>query len=304
MEKTFTHPSGDIELSALITEPEGEARGLVQISHGMIEMKERYLPLMRFLTAHGYVCQIHDHRGHGKSVKTREDLGYLYEKGDEALPKDMLEMANRLRAAYPDKKLCLLGHSMGSLVALSCEKRFDGAFDAILLSGCPAPNPAAAAGLKMVRAMRAFRGDRYRSKTLEKIMFGPYSRKFTPRSPYNWINTDPEEVRLHETDPDMNYSFTLNGYDALLRLMLYDYGKEPFRPGKKDLPILFLAGADDPCIGSPAALEGVAQRLRGDGFTDVTVKTYPGVRHEIFRAPEKQAAFDDALAFLNRAIGD
>ena len=303
MEKTFTVNRDGLDISCLLAAPEGEARGLVYISHGMIEIKERYLPLMRHLAGRGYACQIHDQRGHGQSVKSPSDLGYLYRDGARALPRDVADMCAMLKTQYPGKKLCLIGHSMGSLVSLSCLKQYSGSFDALLLSGCPAPNPAAGPGMAMVKAMKLIKGERYRSRMLENIMFGPYQKRFTPRSTYNWINTDPAEVRLHETDPAMNYSFTLNGCEALLGLMRFDYDKTPFRPRDPRLPILFLAGEDDPCIGSPAQLRAVADRLQKDGYQDVSVKVYPGVRHEIFRAPEKEVVFSDVDAFLGRALG-
>ena len=304
IEKTYTVDVGPVCLSALLVAPEGDVCGLVQISHGMIEMKERYLPLMRFLAGHGYACQIHDHRGHGKSVRSAADLGYLYEQGHRMLPQDVLEMSNRLRAMYRGKKLCLIGHSMGSLVSLNCLKRYPAAFDAMLLSGCPCANPAVGAGLALVQILKLFRGERARSPLAEKIMFGPYQRRFRPVSPYNWINTDPEEIRLHETDPQMNYAFTLNGYDALLRLLKYAHGPVPFCPKRQDMPVLLLAGEEDPCIGSVNALQDTANRLKRDGYTDVSVKTWPGMRHEVFRAPEKELVFQETLAFLDRVLED
>ena len=42
-----------LTLSVLWTEPEKKVRGVVQISHGMSEHKERYLPFMKFLAGHG-----------------------------------------------------------------------------------------------------------------------------------------------------------------------------------------------------------------------------------------------------------
>ena len=65
-------------LSVLWVVPNEGTKGVVQISHGMSENKERYLPFMEYLAERGYICVIHDHRGHGGSVHNREELGYLY----------------------------------------------------------------------------------------------------------------------------------------------------------------------------------------------------------------------------------
>ena len=41
-------------------------------------IKERYEPLMQNVrVTMGYISVIHDHRGHGKSVKNASDLGYF-----------------------------------------------------------------------------------------------------------------------------------------------------------------------------------------------------------------------------------
>ena len=65
--------SDGLRLAMLISEPVGEPKGIVQIVHGMCEHKERYIPFMEYLSAHGYVCAIHDHRGHGETVLNEED---------------------------------------------------------------------------------------------------------------------------------------------------------------------------------------------------------------------------------------
>ena len=69
-----------LKLGVTIFEPKGKCKGIVQISHGMSEHKDRYYEFMQFLADNGYVSVIHDHRGHGESVKDKTDLGYFYTK--------------------------------------------------------------------------------------------------------------------------------------------------------------------------------------------------------------------------------
>ncbi len=66
----ITFPSGDLALSAFYA-PVESPKGLVQIIHGMIEHKERYVDFIRYLNEHGFAVMIADHRGHGKSVGAR-----------------------------------------------------------------------------------------------------------------------------------------------------------------------------------------------------------------------------------------
>ncbi|MCR5313563.1 MAG: lysophospholipase, partial [Bacteroidaceae bacterium] len=60
--------SDDIPLSVLVIEPKGrEPIGIFQIVHGMCEHKERYINFMEFMSNKGFICVIHDNRGHGES---------------------------------------------------------------------------------------------------------------------------------------------------------------------------------------------------------------------------------------------
>ena len=81
-------PNDGFALSLIYDAPETEPKGIVQIAHGMCEHKERYIPLMEFLCANGYAVVCHDHRGHGASVKSKEDLGYIGKDGWQAWLKD------------------------------------------------------------------------------------------------------------------------------------------------------------------------------------------------------------------------
>ena len=54
-------------LDGRVVEPEEgvQRTALLQLSHGMSDYKERYLPFMEFMAVLGVVCVIHDLRGHG-----------------------------------------------------------------------------------------------------------------------------------------------------------------------------------------------------------------------------------------------
>lgn len=58
-----------LKLEVAIATPVETPKGIIQFSHGMAEHKERYFDFMNYLNSHGYVCVIHDHRGHGESVE-------------------------------------------------------------------------------------------------------------------------------------------------------------------------------------------------------------------------------------------
>ena len=116
----------ELMLDVLTIFPKGEIKGIVQISHGMAEHKERYIPFMEFLSQNGYVTVIHDHRGHGKSIKAKKDLGYFYEEKAEYIVEDLHQITNFIKNKYPNQKVILLGHSMGSMLVRKYIKKYDG----------------------------------------------------------------------------------------------------------------------------------------------------------------------------------
>ncbi len=57
--------------------PEEEPIAVVQIAHGMAEYAERYEDFANFLNKHRIAVYANDHRGHGKTAGSVENLGYL-----------------------------------------------------------------------------------------------------------------------------------------------------------------------------------------------------------------------------------
>ena len=57
-ETTVRSGQDQLSLSVWLARPEGKAKGIVQIAHGMSEHKERYEDFIRFLCEHGFVVLI------------------------------------------------------------------------------------------------------------------------------------------------------------------------------------------------------------------------------------------------------
>ncbi len=89
-ESSFKSEADGLEISVMALIPDKKPyRAVVQLVHGMSEHKERYIPFMQYLAKLGYVVVIHDHRGHGKSVKHQDDLGFTYGGGAQAMLQDI-----------------------------------------------------------------------------------------------------------------------------------------------------------------------------------------------------------------------
>lgn len=301
---TVVSKADGLNISALLIRPEGEIKGLVQIAHGMCEYKERYLPFMERLAQEGYACLIGDHRGHGDSVKSKKDWGWMGKGGADALVEDMHQLTGEFRRRFDENlPLYLFGHSMGSLAVRAYARRWDKELKGLIVCGCPGENPAAGAGLFLIKVLKLFKGDRGYSKLMYNMTTGAFAKAFPGEtSPACWLNTDKEQVALYENSEKCGFAFTLNGYQGLLTLMQQAYAKEGWAMGNPDMPVLFISGGDDPCMVSKEKLEGAVQRMKDVGYRDVSLKIYPGLRHEILLEKEREKVYQDVLDFLHKAM--
>ena len=102
---TFSLPSScqGETLFCRLAEPTTPFRAVVQISHGMCEHIDRYLPFFRFLAREGFVICGHDHLGHGKSCQDPSRLGFISsENGYHYLVEDLHAVSLHLKKRYPD----------------------------------------------------------------------------------------------------------------------------------------------------------------------------------------------------------
>lgn len=304
MIKTYTkiEASDHLKLDVLLLEPEGRIKGILQIHHGMSEYKERYLPFMEFMAEAGYAVVIHDCRGHGKSVRSMEDLGYLYGKRADSLVEDLETVTRLAKNRWPSIPVCLLGHSMGSLVVRAYLKKYEQEICGLVICGSPAPVSLEKAGKIIALLERKLRGERHRSKFLETLSFGRYASHFLEdRSRFAWCCSDSGVVRNYEQSPFCGFTFTVDGYLALFSLLEEVYGKKQWQCRNSRLPICFLAGAEDPCAGGSKGVARAMAYMKTWGYGRIKRKVYQGMRHEILNEKEKTQVYRDILAFVKNS---
>ena len=289
-----------LKLFGIRTEPDGEARGMVFFAHGMAEHKERYLPFMEYLSDHGYVCCIHDHRGHGESVKSPEDLGYFYENGKEAIVEDLYQVIMTERERFPDLKVFLFGHSMGSLVVRCFTKKYDDAIDGLIVCGSPSDNPATPAAIALCKLLCLFRGDHAKGKLIHKLAFGSYLKDIEdPQTKNDWLSYNRANVTAYEHDPLCGFVFTLNGFLSLFGLIQDSYSLDGWQLKNPDLPVFFISGEEDPYRISKEAFESAVKTMRDAGYASTKAKLYPRMRHEILNEGGKLMVYEDVLELLD-----
>lgn len=292
-----------LELDMIVLIPDEEIKGIFQIHHGMSENKERYLPFMEYLAGAGYVAAIHDCRGHGKSVKSQEDLGYMYGGGGTALVEDAHQITMELKERWKDVPLILFGHSMGSLVVRMYTKKYDRDIDMLIVCGSPSKNNFLKVGQWIASVQDRIFGSHHISKVLETASFGAFAKPFAQeKSRFAWCCSDPEVVRQYEESPFCGFTFTVDGYHALFQLMGETYSTEGWTLAHPEIPVLFVGGADDPCIGGARKYARAVQLMRKVGYKNTKGKLYPGMRHEILNEKEQQRVFQDIKKYTEKQL--
>lgn len=198
--KTFSLIStfDSLILSVMLCTPDNTENiaGIMQFTHGMVERKERYVHVMEYFTERGYVCIIHDHRGHGGSIKHKDDLGYMYKDGHIGIVEDLRRVSDYAKNLYPKLPLYLIAHSMGTLVARVYLKSYDYLPDGVFLSGSPSSNNATAAIIPALNNYIKIRGDRFRGQLINDLFVGIFDFNFKDeKQKYAWMCSDKNVIK-------------------------------------------------------------------------------------------------------------
>ena len=286
----------NLEIECLLVVPDEEIKGIIQIAHGMNEHKERYLDFMGFLAQNGYACIINDHRGHGNSIKEKDDIGYFYDNNAEYVVEDLNQITEYITKKFKDKKIILFGHSMGSMIVRKYIEKYDDKIDGLIVCGSPSENKLAKLGLFFIKLLEGIKGERYRSKFIRNLMFNGYDKENEIKN--SWICYNEKIVKKYKEDPLCQYEYTLNGMENIIKLMIDIYNPKLYKKKNLNLPIYFIAGKDDPVIVSEEKWNEAQNFLKNIGYQDIQNKLYENMRHEILNEKENQKVYEDILKWM------
>ena len=284
---------GKTKLACYCVFPEGEPRAVVQIVHGMCEYFGRYEDYAKTLAKAGILVVGHDHLGHGNTAPTPDDLGFTAKGGGaDFLVEDVFALTEKVKEDYPDAPVILFGHSMGSFIAREVLARHGDAYRAAIICGTGGPEAPAGAGKAMAKTIMTFCGERHRSKMLKNIAFTGYYKMIEKGEPVNaWLTHDKAVVDKYNSDPFCAYIFTVRAYHDLFTLVAWANAKDWAGKLPKDLPVLVTAGEEDPVGAFGKGPRTVADRMTGAGMKNVTLKMFPGMRHEILNEIGKEKVY-------------
>ena len=291
-------PYDGLGISVMAIVPDGQVDAVLQLSHGMNGHKERYAPLMDYLAARGIACVASDHRGHGGSVRKPSDLGYMYKAGADAFVEDLHLVNGWCHEHFPGKPVFLLGHSMGSLLAVMYAKKYDSSISGLFLCGIPATQPTLWSVTVMLKLLSLVSHGRLRVHFLQTLADRRLNRYFPAEGPMAWTCSDPQVRISFAHDPLSGFTASVDASLSLLEMMAAASSDDGWRTSRHDIPVYFISGEDDPCMRSEDHLHRSAIRMVHAGYSDVTSAIYGGMRHEVLNETEKEYVWNDILRHI------
>lgn len=256
--------------------PGTPVRAAIVLVHGVAEHSGRYDYVGRTLAGAGFAVHALDHVGHGESARigAPTNLGSIDDAADKVAA--LLEL---VRAENPGVPAFVLGHSMGALITLYLATRAPLDVAGVVVSAPPliidAGNP------------------------LQRLL-APVLTRLTPNLGVlaldsSQISRDPDVVTAYDNDP-LVFRGKLPARTATE--ILTAAGQVLGRLPRLRVPTLAMHGTAD-AIAAPASTDRIEEHA---GTTDLTVRRYDGLYHEIFNEPERDQVLADVVTWLTARL--
>ena len=284
--------------------PEGEPKAILQIVHGIAEYVERYDTFANFLTDLGFVVVAEDHMGHGKSINGEGIQGYFHGGWFNAVA-DTYHLLEMTKGEYPELPYILFGHSMGSFMArtILCKYPDSGISAAIICGTGWQPTFAMPAMIKLVETVCSRVGETNPSEKLQGMVFGSYNKRVEhQRTAFDWLSRDNRIVDAYIADPLCGFTASCGLLREMMKGIYYIQKPENLAAMRKELPVFFVAGGDDPVGSYGKGVRQAADAFRKAGMTDVSVRVYPLCRHEILNEINKEEIFADVSSWISGKV--
>jgi len=280
----FTSADG-LPVASARWDSRSQARGVVQIAHGMGEHIGRYADLIEALVSAGVTVYGNDHRGHGRTAPFPTQLGDFGAGGFDLLVADMVRLSRIAREEKPDKPLVLLGHSMGSFAAQQYVLEHSREIDGLILSGSGALD-----GLALLAGS---------APPGSNILNAPFE---PARTPCDWLSRDNRAVDRFLSDPLCFEQLQPASFASFLAAAPRLSDPAGLRKIRGDLPIYLFSGSKDPVGQQLEGVRTLMERYRQAGIRDIRHDFYPGGRHEMLNEINRREVSRNLLNWLSALL--
>lgn len=285
--------------------PERKPVGCIQIVHSLSEHGGRYARFAAALNGAGYAVFAQDLPGHGRTARAPDELGHFADTGGWELALASIRAVHvDIRERYPRLPIVLFGRSMGALLAQDVLVNHGRDLAGCVL--CATTGDMGRfrfVGTTLMRTEIAVAGPRYRSRLADELSYKAYNRRFKPaRTRFDWLSRDPAEVDRYIADPHCGFRASCGLWLDILAVGGRQRDIKRLARIPSDLPILIIAGTEDPTVNGikgPTALERAYVRA---GLGRVSLKFYPGARHELLHDICRDEVTSDVVEWLGASV--
>ncbi len=256
-------------------------RGVLMICHGLVEHAGRYRRFAQVMSQRGFEVYAHDHRGHGRTRADDAPLGrFAWKDGALKVMADVMAMRHMAAERHPGLPIILFGHSMGGLIALNTAVSHPDAFDGLSIWNSNLNTGFMGRVAQVIlRIEKMLKGSDVPSGILPKATFRIWNSKMPEkRTSADWLSHDKAAVDAYVEDPLCQFEASVSLWQDVFDMSYR--GPKLLARLPRDLPILLVSGDEDAATNNGREIRWLAQQFRSAGFTDVTDRIYPGMRHE------------------------
>ena len=275
---------------------------MVQIAHGMAEYVDRYDDFAKFLNKNNILVFGMDHRGHG--LNHFGHLGHIADKnGGNLLVEDLKAVQEKVKKEYPDLPLFLLGHSMGSFVARAFISKYPFSVDGVILSGT---GHGLSSSQKIFRTLISINSLFFGSNHISNMFNKMFNKDLIsniehPNTDLDWLSYNEDNVEKYMEDPLCGFNVSNAFFKDIVSLVETVSDEENIRRISKHLPILNIAGNEDPVGGNGESVKELQQVL--EKYNEhAEIKLYENMRHEILNEKNNMEVYTDILNFIEKNL--
>jgi alpha-beta hydrolase superfamily lysophospholipase len=271
---TYFWTNDQLELSFKTTLVDSSRASIVFV-HGVGEHIGRYAEVFQAFSEQGYSCFGFDQRGFGRSEGER---GHINTFSDYV--EDLAKFIDDIVCQESKKAVFILGHSMGSIVALAYVLKYSAKIQGLLLFSCPIKLDSYLANLGgfIAKGCSAF------------IPHFKVPNFIDPQA----LSNNLTNIQAFTTDPYAVNQVSINWLRefTLARTTVLNHAQEIM------LPVLINHGKAD----TIASLSGAKALFAALGTQDKTLLIYPGLKHELLNhcPAERAKVLEQTFAWLKQ----
>ncbi|MEG1499790.1 MAG: alpha/beta hydrolase [Clostridia bacterium] len=272
------------------------AKGVVQIAHGMQEYCATYFDFAKVLNQNGFYVVMFDERSHGKTCKSVEEIGAYENDLFCSIVRDQAYLSKLIKAKT-SLPLTMFAHSYGSFIGQKYIQNCD-AYDKIILSGTSYMKTPTIFFAKIVaKITKMFKGRNKKAKLIEKLSFGAYKKHFQGSG--SWICCDEEETKKFYADKHCGTPFSVGFYEDMFCNQLKLYKRKEMEKINKEKPILIFCGKDDIVGNFGKGPKRLLKEYEKYGL-NVNLVLKDGMRHSLIQETKREQVFSFIIQFIEQ----